>query len=113
MQPKVPDLKLLYIDIIECSSKAQTFGKLLDKGWVQSYLAKQRVRAKTIKVNPLKRIVLLRLISEHRDVDSLSAANAIECQLIAENCPELSLIKSDKRRAKKINEDTHFKYYAN
>jgi len=99
-----PNLKRLYIDLIDCVAKAQTFGKLLDNGWVKSYLAKQRGMAKITKINALKRIVLIRCIKEHRDVDCLSAANAIECQLIEEKCPELSLIKSKVRRSKTFAE---------
>lgn len=104
MQHQTPNFKLIYIDLIDCISKAITFKKLLDDGWVKSYHAKQRGMARLTKLNQLKRIVLIRCVSEHRDVDHLSAANAIECQLVAENCPELSLLKSEKRRAKTFAE---------
>jgi len=104
MQQKLSTLKLLYIDLIDCSSKSQTFELLLDDGWVKSYYAKHRGMAKITKLNQLKKIVLIRCIKEHSDVDPLSAANAIECQLVEENCPELSLLKSEKRRAKTFAE---------
>jgi len=104
MQHEISNLKLIYIDLIDCVSKAKTFEKLLDDGWVKSYYAKQRGMAKITKLNQLKKIVLIRCIKEHRDVDHLSAANAIECQLVAENCPELSLLKSEKRRTKTFAE---------
>lgn len=104
MQHKIQNVKLIYIDVIDCVSKAKTFEKLLDEGWVKSYHAKRTGMVKIAKLNPLKKIVLIRCIKEHRDVDHLSAANAIECQLVEENCPELSLLTSKKRRAKTFAE---------
>ncbi|WNC68170.1 hypothetical protein RI845_16790 [Thalassotalea nanhaiensis] len=94
----------LHLDAIDCGSKAMVFTKLIDENWASSYLSKLQTAKRVAKTDKLKGIVLIRYIREHTDVDVTSAANAIESQLVSENCPELSSLRSEARRAKTFAE---------
>lgn len=100
----VSDIKILHVDAVDCISKATSFHKLVDDGWVKSYQAKLNRKKQTDKIIPLQQIVLTKYITQHSDVDIQSAANAIECELIAESHQAMYLLKSQSRLSKTFAE---------
>ena len=94
----------LHIDAIDCASKALTFHKLVDEGWVKSYQAKLNRKKQTDKLIPLQQIVLIKYIKQHSDTNVQSAANAIEAELLAESHQALDVLKSKTRLSKTFAE---------